>query len=48
MNRQNRQKEWTVIVVAAVLFHALLFLSIKPGFFAAEEKIIPYWLVKRV
>ena len=38
INKRSNRKEWTVIIVIAVLVHVVLFFSIKPGFFAAFQK----------
>jgi len=38
MHRTNRRKEWLVIIGVAILLHLVLFLSIKPEFFAMFKK----------
>lgn len=38
--QRKRTREWTIIVAAAILFHAVLFFSIRPGFFTAFKKTV--------
>lgn len=40
MIERNRKKDWTVIIIVALLLHAILFMSIRPEFFSAFRKTL--------
>lgn len=40
MTRRNRKREWSIVIGVAILFHAVLFISIRPEFFSAFRKTV--------